>query len=397
MKGNPQSVSRILLVSHELSVTGAPNSLLRHARYMRDAGHDVTVWTYRDGPLRARYEESGFVPQLVEDSRGAVVAAANAERPFDFIVCNTIRTYRAADVLQRCGVPCVWFVRETLVLDEDYWMNPDFARVFRNFGNLYTVSDYNADVVRAYNPNVRIVRNAVPDSFRGFPERVDRVRFGYIGSYIASKGVDVLLDAFAEVRAANAACELILAGKPWTEWGLALHDAHASDAGVRWVGEVQGEDKERFFDSVDVLCVPSLDEPCGLTVLEGLMHGRAVVTTDHTGAKYAVGADCGRVVGAGSVRELAEAMSELCNAGDFGVMCRSARASYLRCATPDQERESVLRMLADNIGATQVVKGRLGSDETPFFHEVRSMTGRRRFYLGGLKVFSMKGRGVARK
>ena len=397
MKGNPQSVSRILLVSHELSVTGAPNSLLRHARYMRDAGHDVTVWTYRDGPLRARYEESGFVPQLVEDSRGAVVAAANAERPFDFILCNTVRTYRAADVLQRRRTPCVWFVRETLVLDEDYWMNPDFARVFRSFGNIYTVSDYNAEVVRAYNPNVRVIRNAVPDVFRGFSGPTDHVRFGYIGSYIASKGVDLLLEAFERIRRGRPAAELLLAGEPWTDWGRALRGRYAGAPGVRWLGEVQGEAKERFFDSVDVLCAPSLDEPSGLVVLEGAMHGKAVVTTDRTGASYAVDDSCGRVVEAGSADALAAAMEGLSDPASVSAMGRRARESYLRCGTPELERAAVLKMLDDNLGRPPVVKGAQGSDETPFFHEVRSMTGRRRFYLGGLKVFSMKGRGVARK
>ena len=43
------------------------------------------------------------------------------------------------------------------------------------------------------------------------------------------------------------------------------------------------------------------------------------------------------------------------------------------------------------------MKGAQGSDSTPFLHEVRSMTGRRRFYLGGLKIFSVKGTGVRKR
>ena len=40
---------RILLVSHEMSLSGAPQSLLRQARYMRDAGYQVVVWTMLSG------------------------------------------------------------------------------------------------------------------------------------------------------------------------------------------------------------------------------------------------------------------------------------------------------------------------------------------------------------
>ena len=81
-------MSRVLLVSHELSVTGAPNSLLRQARYMRGAGHEVDVWTYREGPLRARYEEAGFAPRVVSDSRAGIKAAADSSGPYDFILCK---------------------------------------------------------------------------------------------------------------------------------------------------------------------------------------------------------------------------------------------------------------------------------------------------------------------
>ena len=80
-------MARILLVSHEMSVTGAPNSLLRHAGYMRDAGHEVAVWTHRDGPLRARYEAAGFRPVVVVDSRRAVKSAfESSAKTYDLVV-----------------------------------------------------------------------------------------------------------------------------------------------------------------------------------------------------------------------------------------------------------------------------------------------------------------------
>jgi len=391
-------MSRILMVSHELSVTGAPNSLLRHARYLCEAGHDVEVWTFLDGPLRVRYEEAGLAPRVVEDSRMAVKAAFEAEvLPYDLIVCNTIRTYRAVDVLQRYGVPVVWFVRETLLLDEDYWMNPDFAHVFRDFGNLYTVTDYSASVIRNYNQNVRIIRNAVPDAFRSFSKPSGHVRFGYIGSYIAAKGVDLLLEAFAKMREMHPSAVLVLAGEPTVEWGRALKERYADAPGVCWAGIVQAEAKERFFDSIDVLCVPSLDEPCGLTVFEGLMYGKAVITTDRTGANYGVTPECGCVVRAGSVDALLDALVELSDVDRVAGMGGAARESYLACGVPEFERSAVLKMLADNIGRKPVVKSRLGSDKVPFFHEDRSLAGHRRFYLGGVKVLSVKGRGVMRR
>jgi glycosyltransferase involved in cell wall biosynthesis len=377
-------------------VTGAPNSLLRHARYLSGAGHSVDVWTYRDGPLRAEYEKAGFIPKVVEDSRDAVRSEFAKDGKYDLIVCNTIRTYRAADVLQRCGIPVVWFVRETLLLDEDMWVNPDFARVFRSFYNLYTVSEYNAGIVRRYNPDVRVVHNSVVDRFSGYPEIGGGVRFGYIGSIMPVKGVDVLLEAFSEVKADMPGCSLKIAGRPWTDFGKDVFSRYRDAPGVEWLGEVRGEAKDSFFGGIDVLCVPSLDEPSGLTVIEGTMYGKAIVTTDRTGANYLVSAANGRIVAAGDGNSLAKAMLELARSREgLPEMQRRSRERYLEDGTPDAERAAVLRMLEDNLGKPPAVKHRLGSDRVnPVFHEDRTLSGHRRFYLFGIKVFSCRGKGV---
>ena len=210
---------RVLLVSHELTVTGAPNSLLRQARYFLGAGCKVDVWTLAGGDLQARYEEAGLKPELVANDRRAIEAKwAECPRRYDLVICNTICTYKVVDVLRRRRVPVVWFIRETKLLDEESWLNQDFDRVFRSFRNLYTVSEYNAAIVRDYNPHVRIVRNSVPDVFTGFSPSADKVRFGFIGSFIPVKGLDVLVEAFRRVHAAFPATEPRASGRSSTRW-----------------------------------------------------------------------------------------------------------------------------------------------------------------------------------
>ena len=404
---NRETPRRILLVSHELSVTGAPNSLLRQAKYLREAGYETDVWTFKDGELRERYEEAGFRPEVVADSRKAVteklkslkVEKSKSSGPFnhyDLAICNTTRTYRAVDALWHCGVPVVWFIRETRVLDEDFWLNKDFAQTFAQFGNLYTVSEYNAEVVRRYNPNVRVIHNAVADKFRSFAQTGESVRFGFIGSCTKVKGLDVLIAAFAEVRREIPGCTLTIAGKPWTEFGRKLHEATKDAPGVVWAGEVQGAAKEAFFGGVDVLCVPSLDEPSGLTLIEGCMYGKAVVTTDHTGSSYLVGSDSGRIVPAGDAKALAAAMTEIArNPERIPAMQRAARERYLEGGTTEKERECVLKMVEENAGRALPVRGRMRKDGASWlFREERTYSGHRRFYFCGFKFFSCRGRGI---
>ena len=388
---------RILLVSHEMSVTGAPNSLLRQAGYFRSAGYAVDVWTYSGGALESRYRDAGFNPRPVEDDRKAIKAAYDA-RPgdYDLVICNTIRTYRAVDVLWHLGAPVAWFVRETKLLDEDFWLGGDFAALFRRFGNLYTVSPYAAGIVRRYNPHVRVICNSVPDAFVRAGTMTGRVRFGFIGSLIKVKGVDLLVAAFERIRQRFPNCELRIAGRLSVGIGEELSERTRNDPAIVWLGEVQGEDKRVFFDSIDVLCVPSLDEPSGLTVLEGAMYGKALITTDCTGANYIVDDSCGRIVRAGDAGALAVALSEFAamDSSRLRSCCERARERYLEAGSSRQERERVLAMV-EEVRSAPSAKGRLRLAEKPWFHVTRYFDGRRRYYLGGLRLLTLHGKPYA--
>ena len=390
---------RILLVSHELTVTGAPASLLRQAGYFLEAGHAVDVWSLAGGPLAARYEEAGIVPRIVRDDRRSLKTAyESAGKPYDFFLCNTTRTYRAVDVLRRYGIPIVWFIRETKLLDEDIWLNPDFERVFRGFDNLYTVSEYAAGVVRRYNPNVRVINNAVADRFRDFGPVSAGLRIGYIGSYTEQKGVSVLVEAFRRILVSHPDARLVLAGDVGHPDCLARLKAEtAGEDRIVWLGEVQGEAKAAFFESINVLCVPSYDEPSGLTVIEGAMYGKPVVTTDETGANYIVDSSSGRIVRAGDPAALAAALAELAEA-DFAAMGAAARRRYLELGSVERERRDVLRMLEDNRNRVPQVSGRLRFDDA--WRAVRIRRNRRgtvRLYLLGVKILQWRGKGIRGK
>lgn len=386
---------RVLLVSHEMTVTGAPNSLLRQAKYFRDAGCTVDVWTLKGGDLLPRYAEAGFAPALVGKDRQSILAQYGANpAPYDLVVCNTICTYRAVDVLRRFPLKVAWFVRETKLLDEWFWLNRDFAAVFSEFHNVYAVSDYAASVVRRYNPNVRTVRNSVADVFRGFAEPEDDVRFGFIGSVIPDKGVDLLVEAFRRAHAECPRISLTIAGGRPGDLSARLRAETADLPSVRWVGQVQGAEKQAFFDAIDVLCVPSLDEPSGLTVIEGTMQGKAVITTDRTGANYLVGEENGRIVRAGDVGSLAAALAELgrTDVAARRLLAEASRARYLRLGTSEVERTAVLRMFDECRPEPPAARPLADDSKTPWFHVERYLDGRRRLYFRNLRLLAFKGK-----
>lgn len=377
----------ILLVSHDFTVTGAPNSLLRQAKYFRDAGHNVDVWGLGDGALKARYIESGFNPLVIKNRFRDIKRAWRARaHDYDFIICNTTVTYRAVDFLQRQNIPIVWFIRETKLVDEGIANNNKFREVFRNFYNIYTVSGYAADVCRRYNSSVRVINNSVEDKFQKFKKTDERIVFGYIGSIIPVKGVDILLRAFTKIATENKNVELRIAGEYKNAFGTELQKYNIPQ--VKWLGEIQGVDKEKFFNSIDVLIVPSLDEPSGLTVIEGAMYGVPVITTDKTGAKYMVqNGESGFITKTGDVEDLYKSMSKIIQM-NLDNMKQKSREMYLKYGTTDKEREQVLDMLARNKENLPVVKNRSISRLHIF---ERRGDARVHIYLFGIKIASFCG------
>ena len=129
-------------------------------------------------------------------------------------------------------------------------------------------------------------------------------RYLFVGRLIESKGLDVLIDAFARLDTG----ELWIAGdgplRPLVE------SAAARNPRIRLLGYVEGEALADAYRQSDVLVVPSLYEPWGLVVHEGLAYGLPCIATDQVGA----GDDLiepnanGYIVQAGSSDALADAM-----------------------------------------------------------------------------------------
>lgn len=371
----------ILLISHDLNVCGAPNSLLRQAKYFKQAGHDVTVWTLADGSLRPRYEEAGFSPVVVNNSYDAIVDAYDkTQKNFDFILCNTIVTYKFVRFFKNITKNLVWFIRETKLVDDWIRENPEFAKEYTSFQNIYTVSEYAATVSKKYNDNIHWFPNAIADNFHEFHKSKSGVTFGYIGSVIQVKGIDLLVNAFLEINKENPDTRLIIAGCEGLPLEQELKKLTKNNKNVVWMGQVQGAEKENFFNSIDVLCVPSLDDPCPLTVIEGAMLGKAIITTDKVGSNYIVADNVsGFIIKSGDKEQLVAAMKKI-KSIEIEQMQRESRKQYLKQGTLNRERRDVLNMLKYTINLSK----------TKIFQKTVSKKGRVRIYFFGVKIASFK-------
>ena len=103
---------------------------------------------------------------------------------------------------------------------------------------------------------------------------------GFIGTLAAYKGVATLLQAFARSDARD--WRLTIAGSGVLETEVAA--AAGNDPRITFLGQIDGAAKEAFFDSIDLLAVPSeWEEPAAYAATEAIARGLPTLVTDRGG------------------------------------------------------------------------------------------------------------------
>lgn len=117
----------------------------------------------------------------------------------------------------------------------------------------------------------------------------NKLKIAMYGRYEKRKGFDIFFQASSLLK--DYELEFKIGGFSTEEsWTLEQIQGFAKDAGVFEKSEFYGivKDKADFFKDVDVLVVPSIEEPFGLVILEGFLHSTLVVSSDTDGGKLII-------------------------------------------------------------------------------------------------------------
>ena len=109
--------------------------------------------------------------------------------------------------------------------------------------------------------------------------RGQRVTIGAAGRFVEKKGFKVFIDAAAEIRSEYPEIEFLLAGNGPLSKQLRSYAKQKGNP-VRFTGWV---DIENFAPSIDIFCLPSLNEPFGYILAEMMNHSVAIIATRTNG------------------------------------------------------------------------------------------------------------------
>lgn len=152
-------------------------------------------------------------------------------------------------------------------------------------------------IIKAGHPSKQI--SYIPNMVR-FTNKLKKPKkittIGFMGRLEPIKGCDILISALAELKSQGIKIKCIIAGEGSEKEKLIklINDLNLSDE-VKMVGWVLGDQKQKFFDSIDIFCLPSHEETFSIVMLEALANSKLVISSDTTGPKEIIGKSGGAV------------------------------------------------------------------------------------------------------
>lgn len=330
-KPSPTSVIRILFICHDGEIYGSQQSLLLLATHLPKAGFSVSVSIARPGPLtdrlgelpevsvfshrrlqwikhdpRPAWRRLGDIAALVAGMPGKVSRLCRfiREQQIQVVHTNSVVSLEGAIAARLCGVPHVWHIRE-LFMEENPKLNPLLGRswtrriidrlsdrvlcisqaVYRQFGPFLSQKEkyrvlYNAMAAEA---------SSHDEEEKALPPKNGHFRIGYIGRLSEGKRFHDLVEALHHLRLENnllsAPLELVVAGNfvdtPFQERVHGMIREYGLEDSVHLLGYRQ--DLGPLYETLDVMVVPSLNEPFGRVVIEGMRAGVPCIAANSGG------------------------------------------------------------------------------------------------------------------
>jgi glycosyltransferase involved in cell wall biosynthesis len=257
---------RILQVSSPLQLGGGETHVIELTHALRERGHNVIVAGRRGGAVKPEVELP-FRNALDVGTVLALRALIKHER-FHIVHGHVARDYPLVLGAARNLPPKVVLTRHLL-----HPVRSNF--LYRRVNGWIAPTQQILKTLTRLKPRAAaVIPNWVNlERFPYKPHKPHRpLTLGLLGQISPHKGHE---DAVEAMRLLNPDYRLLIAGKGEEKYVAAIRKKCA-DLPVDFPGFVS---LPEFFDSIDVLLVPSWEEPFGLVVLEGMASGIPVIAT----------------------------------------------------------------------------------------------------------------------
>ena len=306
---------RILILSHELSMTGAPVVLTYAVRVLKEAGFQQVVLSPEDGVLRKEIENEQ-VPVFIDEDIYESDRWLSYAKEFDLIIVNTVVPFFCIEQLKDCRIPVIWWIHDAREGYEHYLKHVLPKTLGKNI-DVYCVSDYARKVLLEFRPGYQsgVFPYGLPDLSEEKEEAnvlegtEGKVVFLTVGTIESRKGQDVLLEAIEQLDdSARKQSMFFFIGKKKSKDISAKLEISMKKYPeiVRWIPFLSRADIfDAYRQATAVICA-SRDDPMPTFMAETMMQSGICICSENTGTASLIrSGENGFVYGENSPEKLA--------------------------------------------------------------------------------------------
>ena len=291
----------VLLVSHDLSLSGAPIMVSHLAKWCKSQGLFVVVMSPVDGPLRETFVEAD-IPVIIDPllatgyetfttfGRGLPIKSHRSftrfARDFDCIIASTIFAAPLIRDARTEAIPHIWWIHEGLVGDHFLKKYSVLPGILGLAELIITPDNFSRGIYQAFARRpIRVLPYGIPDFAERFissqESRTGRLRFLLLGTIEHRKGQKTLLEALLHLSPdVLDRSEFLIVGRPHdAKLAAEIKAAAESSSHIRFHKAVTHADALALIREADVMVCASWDETGPLTVIEAMALAKPVLST----------------------------------------------------------------------------------------------------------------------
>jgi glycosyltransferase involved in cell wall biosynthesis len=319
--------TKILLVVHELSRTGAPYAVLYLARaFFALHGVRPVIISPKNGLIRQEFEQEGFItvvdPFLFSDQNYSS-ETCNFIANFEHVIVTSLSSFNFIHRFRGIAKHLTWWIHETDVgFTAVTKMTADLPLLFAACESVWLGSPLCFPLALQYTSQHKLhllLYGCTDTALPAQPHTSEKMVFSIIGSLEPRKRQDIFLEAvelLPEVLRRKAIFRIIGSSLPSFDASVTfskkLYAKAALIPEVEFLENMPSDELLAFYAQTDVLVSTSQDDPMPIVITQGLMFSKACLCSSAIGqASLLTDGKDGLVFTNESAEELAEKMAWL--------------------------------------------------------------------------------------
>lgn len=289
-----ENLKSVLLISHELSLTGAPVALQYMARQLKKDGIFMTVLSPKDGPLRQEFIKDG-ITVIIDGSITGNKEWIKWAKGFDLIVVNTVVIFHLINQLSDLKLPVIWWTHDgemSFELGANDLLPKKVGENIHAFGG----GGYAKKILDKYRPlyHAEELIYCVPDYANLLDNKYEiiidkkdkKYLFSSVGSIDRRKGQDIFVEAIRNLPCQYLECCLFLfVGR---EGDAAIYNKvkmlkRDFPDNIELITEVSRNEVRDIYRQSTVVVCTSRDDPMPVFMTESLMLSVPIICSEYTG------------------------------------------------------------------------------------------------------------------